>query len=316
LKGLRFYGNIYSVTVQKEYDTALAEFTRPDCDRLEFIKGFLRRRRLTPAVLSIKDGRFVHILSSGSGNTLQPGIRPILTAHYDRAAGSPGANDNSAAVLSLLFFLVSPAVEKKAVPVEILLTDREEMPDGSSPRLQGAFRLGALLKKKAASGIIFYHFDMCGVGDTVIVSEAGERLLERRGKAGTKLYKKMKAMRTAFLDTRFPALRGRLLSLPTPFSDNLGFLLQGFPVLQFTFLPRDEALDYRRAHRRLTDDIGKLVKRTPEINAAYKKRFNTIQPATWRIRHTPADNIASLSPGAFSLMQALCSALARWRVPE
>jgi hypothetical protein len=304
------------VTVPQAYTAALLDFTHPGCDRLNFINNFLTSRGLKPAVIPVDDSRFIHVLSPGRSTPPQPGTRPVFTAHYDRAPGSPGANDNSAAVLSLLFFLTGPAVGKTGRPVELLLSDREETPAGSSPRAQGAFRLGEMLKKKAAIGMVFYHFDMCGVGDTVILSEAGERLLERRGKKNTDLYKKMYAMRTVFMDTRSPTLRGRLMSLPTPFSDNLGFLLQGFPVLQFTFLPRREATDYRKNYRKLTEDIAAMKKQTPELNAAYKSRFDAIQPSTWRIRHTPADNVASITPGAFALMQDLCAALLKWKVPE
>ena len=285
------------------------------CDRRAYLLNFCETHDLKPIVIPVDDSRFIHVRRPGRITSLPSGVRTVFTAHYDRAPGSPGANDNSAAVLALLFFLTGPVAAKSGLPIELLLSDREETPLGSSPRAQGAFRLGEMLKKKDASGIIFYHFDMCGVGDTVIVSEAGERLLERRGKAGTALYKKMNALRTAFLDTRNPVLRGRLQSLPTPFSDNLGFLLQGFPVLQFTFLPRREAVAYRRDFKKLTDEITALKTRTPEISALYKKRFDAIQPPTWRIRHTRADNTDSLTPGAFGLMQDLCAALVKWRLP-
>jgi hypothetical protein len=304
------------MSVQNEYLQALAEFTRPDCDRLDFITRFLSTRGLKGTVLSVADSRFVHVLSPGSGLPLQPGVRPLFTAHYDRAPDTPAANDNSAAVLALLFFLTGPARKKISVPFELLLTDREESPAGSSPRIQGAFRLGELLKKKEHAGIVFYHFDMCGRGDTIVLSEAGERLLGRRRKTKTALYRKMKALRTAFLDNKTPALRGRLMSLPTPFSDNLGFLLQGFPVLQITFLPRRESAEFLQSHKTLMAEIAGLEKRTPETAAAYKERFDAIQPPTWKLRHTPADTIASLSPEAFGLMQDLCAALLKWRAPK
>jgi hypothetical protein len=303
------------VTTEKEYRSALNEFTAPDCDRFAYIKRFLSARGLGFGLIPAGDDRFVHVITKGAGDGRSILARPIFTAHVDRAPDSPGANDNSAAALALLFFAAARAGRSDAPPCEALFTDSEEAGDNASPRTQGSFRLAETLKSKNFGSRVFYNFDMCGRGDTIIVSEAGERFLEGRKKAKTGLYRRLKDLRTLLLDRLAREFGGGIMSLPTPFSDNLGFLLQGFPALQFTFLPRREALAYARDHKRLTDEItGPGRKGRDSVD--YKKRFTEIQPETWQLRHSSRDALDTLTPRAFQLMLRLLDNLARLGVPN
>jgi hypothetical protein len=298
------------VSLEKEYAAALAEFTRPECDRFAFVKGFLSARGLGYGLIPAGEDRFVHVVVPGNGPLRPIQSRPIFTAHVDRSPGSPGANDNSAAVLQLLFFAA------RSPGCEALFTDSEESRGEPSPRAQGSFRLAETLKKKNFGSRVFYSLDMCGRGDTVVLSEAGERLLERRKKTRTELYRKLRGLRLRLLELLAPAFGGGLQSLPTPFSDNLGFLLQGFPAVQFTLLPRSEASAYEREHKKILSDLAGVPRRSAGDAAAYKARFDAIQPETWRLRHTERDAVESLSPQAFTLMLKLLHELNRLGVPE
>ncbi|MBN2351113.1 MAG: M28 family peptidase [Spirochaetales bacterium] len=302
------------MSVEKEYAAALVEFTKPECDRFGYLKRFLSSRGLAFGLIPAGEDRFVHMVTKGPGDGRPMVLRPIFTAHVDRAPGSPGANDNSAAVLALLFFAAARSGRPGKPVCEALFTDSEEAGSGASPKTQGSFRLAEYLKKKNFGSRVFYNFDMCGRGDAIVVSEAGERFLEGRKKTGTALYRRLRGLRTLVLDGLGREFGGGIMSLPTPFSDNLGFLLQGFPALQFTFLPRREALAYRREHRRLTDEIASSAGRVPD--AAFRARFAEIQPETWRLRHTERDTVESLTPQTLPLLLRLFESLARLGVPE
>jgi hypothetical protein len=152
---------------------------------------------------------------------------------------------------------------------------------------------------------------MCGRGDTVVVSEAGERFLERRRKTGTALYKKMRLIRTSLLERLDRLFTGRIVSLPTPFSDNLGLLLNGLPALQFTLLPHREAHEYKLAYKKLLEELAGLAERSPKTERIYRERFNAIQPETWRMRHTDRDTVASLDPDSFVVMEKLLEAIVK-----
>jgi hypothetical protein len=301
--------------MENDYFKLIEVFTRSDCDRFQFIRSFLTANRVPFSIIPLGHCRFIHIHPPQKTEIAASAETMIFTAHYDRAAGSPGANDNSAAVLDLLFFSRLLFEKNAPLPVQILFTDQEEVPKGTSARTQGSFRLGELLGMHPGLRFVSLHFDMCGRGDTVILSEAGERLLERRKKTATVLYKKMKALRISVLETLSRHFRGRLLTLPTPFSDNLGFLLQGFASLQFTLLPFQEANAYQLQYKKLMKEITTLKQGSGEIKADLKKRFSEIQPLTWKLRHSDRDTTETLTKESFHIMENLLAALCKCKIP-
>jgi hypothetical protein len=89
----------------------------------------------------------------------------VLVAHYDRAADSPGANDNSAAV----FLLIETALklrQKKVTDWMIIFTDKVELTAGEGLTRQGSYALAAGLRQAGLGGGRFFIFDACGTGDT------------------------------------------------------------------------------------------------------------------------------------------------------
>ncbi|HEQ72262.1 MAG TPA: M28 family peptidase [Spirochaetia bacterium] len=296
----------------REYLSHLGLFTAPDCDRFGYLVDLCRQSGLSAQPVTLARNRFLMVRSPEAASLR---LEKLFTAHYDRAAGSPGANDNSAAVLALLFFFRAHYRAGASMNATLLFTDQEEVPAAASPTGQGTFQLGKRLRATADTQFVSFHFDMCGRGDTLIISQAGERLLERRRRSRTALYRNMQTLKTAVMDGLADGYRGRVLSLPTPFSDNLGFLLQGIPSLQLTMLPAGEAYAYQRKFNQLSEKLSGTTTASPEEKTHIRRQFREIQPATWKLRHTADDTVASLEPRSFFLLQNLFSVLVNRPIP-
>ena len=80
-------------------------FISPQCNRLNFIRSWLSSKGVGSAEISI-DGKN-HILVQFEKSAYNPKFRiKTVIAHYDRVEGSPGANDNSAAVWQIMNWAV------------------------------------------------------------------------------------------------------------------------------------------------------------------------------------------------------------------
>ena len=93
-----------------------------------------------------------------------------------------------------------------------------------------------------------------------------------------------------------------------PYSDNAGFLANGFPAVAITMLPQNEASAYMMALNS-DPDLMRYVKNqdVPE------KKIDALQqllPLTWRLMHTDGDNISSLTPQSFAITARILDAIA------
>ena len=85
-------------------------FIDMDADRYNILLELIGELGLNSTVITIEGKRHFFIFPMGYTLKLAAGMSfpfsgqnpVVLVAHYDRAAGSPGANDNSAAVFQLL----------------------------------------------------------------------------------------------------------------------------------------------------------------------------------------------------------------------
>ena len=149
--------------------------------------------------------------------------------------GTPGANDNAAAVFQLLSHWEEIRRLGWSHRTQILFTDREELTGSMKATDQGSWHLARHLKRLGAENILFFVLDMCGIGDTPVwgrsIRKAG---LAPPGDAVTRAYEVMESFLKRYS-------RGIDYGVNPMFSDDLGLLLGGYPAFQLSLLPRTEA---------------------------------------------------------------------------
>ncbi|MCL2070404.1 MAG: M28 family peptidase [Treponema sp.] len=290
------------------------EFISLEADRFKILQELIEEASLEYKVLEISGSR--HFIISpvqpkapkGQSSPSQENYlrRPpvILVAHYDRAEGSPGANDNSAAV----FILLETAVKLKKDAVFnwlVIFTDKEELKPGESIQAQGAYVLakGFELLKTGKNRI--FCFDACGTGDTLIISTTLEHLLGKDG-AGEKLRQPMMELRKLALKAARNLGMKKVQLAPTPFSDDLGFFRAGLCAQTITMLPSAE---YNRLVYEMQKDAelaGALIKAKSR-----KKDEGHFMPETWRKLNSPEDCFQNLTPRNFQTLMHFAEALCR-----
>lgn len=292
-------------------------FLAPDLDRAAFISAWLRGHDVRHTVVSLASKR--HIVVRFEPEAYDPRFRmKTLVAHYDRAAGSPGANDNSAACFQLMQFAArladrstGRAVGGHSIPqshnIRIFFTDGEEAAGTSGIAGQGAYALGSGLRKLRMTEDDVYVFDACGRGDTLVLSTAG---LDLPGKKGLR----MRDLHGRAIDVARETASEKWVELHTPYSDNAGFLAAGIAAQVLTILPREEAATLMRALGETGSDdaTAKLLRTAVTLNRPTDRAaVEAVIPETWRLMHTPNDSGRTLTASAFSLMGELLAALAR-----
>jgi hypothetical protein len=304
--------------MDQELVRQLHEFCAPHCDRFSFLESYLLNQGIPFKVSTLTDSKFFIINFDSTQTPPKNYYMKVLIAHYDRKENTPGANDNSAAVFQLLWlagFLKTRNIEHHNI--QIILSDHEEARGGWNIKEQGTYKLGMALQQLKVSNCMFFNFDMCGVGDTLILSEASEQLLESRRKTHTEVYAKLQLLRKYTTDMLETLKGGHSFSLRTPFSDNLGLVLQGYPAMQICVLPYHEAVRYRTGLENLKRGAQTLRGRLGDSQVhSIRQKYATIQPLTWRLRHTPYDTVDKLSPEAFKLMRILLRKLVYLRIPQ
>lgn len=214
-------------------------------------------------------------IGAGAGSNLssEPSRRaalPALTfaAHYDSAPGSPGANDNAAAVALLVDLALRLRSARPERAVGIIFFDREETASLGEIKTMGSYLLASRLREKGIREGTFIVLDMCGIGDTVVVSRTVDEMIQARRASSDRLSHDglghLRRRVTAHL------LEGgvRSLSLRTPVSDDLGLGIFGYTAGLLSLLPYEEALDYAASKapppawqkRHTRDDLPKTIK--------------------------------------------------------
>ncbi len=193
----------------------------------------------------------------------------LLAAHHDAVDGSPGANDNAAAVGLLLTLLerlaVSPPTKRR---VRFLFTAAEER--GYLGARQ--YVLGANIAE--LTGVL--SLELCGIGDSVVIWDAAEE--------------------TPFLRQVGAALEGVGLRrdqsyhvvgrIPMFGSDHRAFAPLGVPAYGFTLVPSANAEALRQfVWSPVRSAIRHLIRR----------------PVPFDTYHTPRDRGGTLEPKALAL---------------
>jgi len=268
------------------------EFIAPENDRFEILKKLFDEAALEYRVLKIAGGRHIILAPRPPEEKYLRHLPVILVAHYDRAEGSPGANDNSAAV----FMLLETAAKLKKGNVNnwiIIFTDREELKTGESVQNQGAYALAAGLKNLKMDNCKIYSFDACGCGDTIIISTTVDSLI-KRDKGGEKLHESIVDLRNLALDTARNLGMKKVLLAPTPLSDDVGFFRAGLAAQTITVLPSEECITLVSELRKDPEYTDFLI--NSELRQSKRSQFI---PETWRTLNTPRDSHLRLTPAHF-----------------
>ena len=275
------------------------DFIDLEADRYQVLLELIGELGLNSTVISIEGKRHFFIFPSGRAVKPSAGMSfpfrgqspVILAAHYDRVPGSPGANDNSAAVFQLLK-AAQKLGEQGTDYWIIIFTDKEELRAGETIRDQGSFSMAEKLRDWGLGDARVYIFDACGTGDTFIVSSSTDYLLKNDERPGIRKAKQLLGdLRNHALDTaRFLRLK-RVLLIPTPFSDDAGFLRAGLPAQTITMLPEREASAYATILRKRPEFAESLINGTARNTAD-----RLLIPETWRLLNTPSDSYLCLTP--------------------
>jgi hypothetical protein len=280
------------------------EFIAPEADRRAVLCSMLEELSLPHRALDIAGKR--HIAVHPGPPLTADGAGLILTAHYDRSPRSPGANDNGAAVFLLAETAALIGERGGTPPVLFIFTDGEELSGDESLQNQGAYGLGLYLRKKGFGTVRIFCFDACGTGDTLIISTTADQLLKGREENPhtEALRQKVQELRRAALEAARIARLEKVLLIPTPFSDDGGFLRAGLAAQTITVLPRKEAASFAALVRRKEELAAALLSGTglPEDRRSI--------PETWRCLNGPSDSPLRLTPEYWKDVTAFAAALA------
>ena len=276
------------------------EFISPNADRFSILNGILKELALDYSVPEIAGNRHFVIAPQSEGYRSPV----VLVAHYDRYEGSPGANDNSAGV----FLLLETAARLKKKDEKnwiIIFTDKEELKPGEGITSQGSYSLAKGLLTVKMKGAKVFCFDVCGAGDSFIISTTLDYLLNREG-TGEKIQRSLKKLQNMALDAARELRTIKVFLAPTPLSDDAGFFRAGLAAQTITTLP---AAEYNRlsAELRKNPEFAEVL-----VNAEIWKNNRTRAiPETWRILNSPGDSHLRLTPEHFRTVirfaETLCS---------
>ncbi len=260
-------------------DEGFNQFIRLDADRVSFIQEYLNSIGLDCPIIQIDGKR--HLYPVFPKNQYNPLFKiKTIIAHYDRVAHTPGANDNSSSVYSLLLFAKRLIARTGIHNIRMIFTDGEELSE-EGVSSQGAFGLALLFKKLGITKDDVYVFDCMGRGtipvitETVLPKNAPRQFVKDFSQLEDRAEKIIKSVSG-----------GRWMKLPCNYSDNAGFIANGIPAIAFTMLPSQEADSFF---------------------------INGCQPESWKKLHTMDDNLESLNEKAFEITAAILDELADLR---
>jgi hypothetical protein len=277
--------------------------------RFDVLMSLLDELKLDVSVVNIAGKRHIFVTSSSYYGGEKKKALTVLAAHYDRRADSPGANDNGAAV----FMLIEAALclrGRTAGNWLIIFTDKEELESGESLKAQGAYSLAKRLKETGLDSCNFFIFDACGRGDTLIISRtAGYLLKNQNGGTIAPLKNRLRLLQLMAMDAAKNCFDGHFLLLPTPFSDDAGFLRAGLAAQTITVLPAKEAAAFSSLVRRNELYINALISSEQQ-----KRRGVEHIPRTWRLLNGPEDTAGHLDRKNFKSVPRFAVELCRMDV--
>ncbi|MDR2842906.1 MAG: M28 family peptidase [Spirochaetaceae bacterium] len=291
------------------------DFINPKNRRFDVLCSVLSELRLAYNIVKINGSR--HLFVRPCGSLSHNGeASSVLIAHYDCVENSPGANDNGAAVFMLIDAALKLSEKFKAQDaadsilnvsssVLFIFTDNEELKSGASIKEQGAYSLAKALGETGMADALFFIFDCCGIGSTLIISTTADQLLKNETSAASARTKqKLRLLRRTALDTAEKTMNGSYLLMPTPFSDDIGFLYAGLTAQTITVLPQAEAMAFSSVVRNNPLYVNAL------INSNVKHSQEKLElPTTWKNLNGPKDTCAKLTTQNFPAIVKFATAL-------
>ena len=252
------------------------DFIAPDCDRAAFIQNYLNQAGLEAPVLQMEGKNHIYVKFPQTQYNPMFRIKTVI-AHYDRIG--IGANDNSAAVFCLMEWAaqIAKITGGQFHNIRLIFTDGEELGAAGGVAEQGAFPLAKVFRRLGITNDDIFVFDCMGRGDVPILTQT---ILPH--KAPARFIKEFSALEQRAANLLQASANGRWFSLPCNYSDNASFIANGIPAVAITLLP------------------------SAEVTAATQG----LQPQTWQLLHTTADNIESLSPQSFEIFYNILNNLA------
>lgn len=286
------------------------KYIAADCDRLNFLREYLSDWGVNTSVIPLEGKKHLYVNFPSTAYNPMFKIKTIIS-HYDRVAGSPGANDNSLANFALADFAAELARSKKVHNVRIFFTDGEELgSEGVSS--QGSFALAELFRKLGITNDDVYVFDACGRGEVAILARAGldSKISGTFKKKFLDLYERTQNLLRS-------AVPNSWMTLPVPYSDNAGFLACGIPAVAITFLPKEEVSFYY-SNLMADKNLEKAVmnckidssSNNPTDLSIQKFKYLEKMPKTWRLFHTEYDNYLSLTLNSLKICKKILNSIA------
>ena len=254
------------------------DFIAPDCNRAAFIQNYLKAAGLEAPILQMEGKNHIYVKFPQSQYNPIFRIKTVI-AHYDRFPGSPGANDNSAAVFCLMEWARSLAkmTGGQFHNIRLIFTDGEELGAAGGVAEQGAFPLAQVFRRLGITNDDIFVFDCMGRGDVPILTQT---ILPP--KTPPRFIKDFSALEQRAAALLQASANGRWFSLPCNYSDNASFIANGIPAVAITLLS------------------------SAEVSSATRGEI----PETWQLLHTPGDNLESLNPQSFEIFHNILNNLA------
>ena len=252
---------------------------RPNDERERAVAWYLERRAVpfTGSGFQTFEGRGENLtVDIGSGDRVV-----VLIGHHDAVPGSPGANDNAAAVGILLHLL--PRIERNVprhLRVRFLFTAAEEL---------GYLGAREYVKRERLDGIAgVLSLELCGIGDALAVWDTPE--------SGEPAFLTSVAGALAGLGLRRDEGYHLVGRIPVFGSDHRAFAAVGIPAYGFTIVPFAEADALRRfVFSPVRSALRAMVRR----------------PVPFDTYHTPRDAFATFEPVALErVARALTAVIA------
>lgn len=277
-------------------------------NRRDFIVEWLSQRGVKAVVMPIDGHQHIYVVFPKESYSPFFKIKTVI-AHYDVYPGSPGANDNSSSVFSMMNWAVRLNGSGMCHNVRLVFTDGEEMcgetfQSGSSITGQGAFGLAGVFKRLSITDDDVFVFDCTGRGTVPVLCKT-----VLPAKVNAKFKKRFSDLQFRMEQVLKTSCQGRFVTLPVSYSDNAGFLANGIAAVAVTMLPVPEADEYMfnlMKFPQLEDFV--MNKRLPE--KMEKQQLEKLLPETWKKFHTLEDNIHSLEEESFALMARILDGLA------
>jgi len=273
------------------------DFIALDADRYGILLEQINKLNVDSAVVPVAGNNHIFIFPPGQKSKKSSGFPfsgqspAILAAHYDRVDGSPGANDNSAAVF-LLLKAAQILAQRGLDRWMIVFTDKEELVSGEGIAAQGSFSLAEKLISWGLENARIFNFDACGSGDTFVFSNTTDHIMKNDARPGViKAMQIIRQLRDHAMETARSLHLDKVLLAPIPFSDDAGFLRAGLPALTITMLPSKEASGYSSLLRNRPDFASTLIS-----GGIKNPAERLLIPETWRSLNSASDTHLRLTP--------------------